>query len=275
MQVLVIHVSTSRRDDVITQLWEHGSVGILEEDSGLRAYFPENVDVSDVVTPENGSIIAYSHESEDSTFQSKEAISEPVFLGQQFVVLAGSASCPPPVGRHALLLPDSRAFGSGRHESTQLMVEAMETYLRPGTVVLDVGCGSGVLSEVALRLEASTAVMCDTHPDAIHAACQTSPRAFAFLGSVDSIGNSAADIVLANISAKVIDILASDLTRATKPGGLLLLSGFIQDNTPQRFRPEKIFERNGWLCWLCSPEVNALHSPDVNRPVQPFEEQWW
>ncbi|MFL6448633.1 MAG: 50S ribosomal protein L11 methyltransferase [Bryobacteraceae bacterium] len=275
MQVLVIRPNPSRRDYLVAELWEHGTAGILEDDSRLRAYFPDSVDTSGMVAAENGEIIDSLFETSIPNYQPNEANTEPVYLGQRFVVLAASIGCASSPHRTPLLLKASDAFGSGRHESTQLMVEAMESHIQPGSVTLDVGCGSGILSEVARHLGASTIVACDIHADAIRTTRETCTDAASFLGSVDAIEASVADVVLANISAKVIDAIAADLVRVTKPGGLLVLSGFIQDRTPERFRPEKVLERNGWLCWICRPELAFADAAESSRSVQPFETQWW
>jgi ribosomal protein L11 methylase PrmA len=275
LRVLVIRPNPYRRDDLITELWEHGTVGIVEEVSRVKAYFPESRDLSGLVTDENGEIIEILVEDAASTYQATEENSEPVPLGNRFVVLNGPASGAQDASRIPLLLPMSTAFGSGRHESTQLMVEAMEVYLQRGTVVIDAGCGSGILSEVARHLGAGSIIACDTHSDAISTARQTCAEAAAFIGSVDAIETSVADIVLANISAKVVDLLAADLVRVAKPDGLVLLSGFIHDRTPERFRPDRVFELNGWLCWVCRPELIPTESSEESRAVQPFETQWW
>jgi hypothetical protein len=57
-----------------------------------------------------------------------------------------------------------------------------------------------------------------------------------------------------NISAGVNDAIAGDLRRVTKPGGLLLLAGFMRENPPKRFRPFAAREQGDWLCWSCRPE---------------------
>ncbi len=273
MRVIIIRPNPSRRDHLLAELWEQGTAGILEDDSHLRAYFPESLQSCPVVAPENGEIVGSLLEEDSPAYHSTEVDSEPVLLGQRFVITSDPTGDSFPSTRIALSLPFSAAFGSGRHESTQLMVEAMEAYLQPGALVIDAGCGSGILSDVARHLGASTVVACDIHPQAIQVTRETSSSAAAFLGSVDAIASSTADLVLANISAKVIDVLAEDLLRVAKPDGLLLLSGFIQDRTPERFRPEKILDRNGWLCWICRPELAPGDSR--SRPAQPFDAQWW
>ncbi len=176
MQVIVIRTNPSRRDDLIAELWERGTVGILENDLELRAYFPESMNLAGIVASENGEIIESLLEKESPTYQEHAPNNEPVCLGQRFVVLTESSTFVTDSSRIPLLLASSEAFGSGRHESTQLMVEVMEAYLQPGTVTLDVGCGSGILSKVAHHLGASTVVACDIHENAIMTARQTCRR---------------------------------------------------------------------------------------------------
>jgi ribosomal protein L11 methyltransferase len=275
LQVIVVRPHPARRDDLIGELWEHGTVGIIEEESNLKAYFPQSDERTRIIALENGEIIATATEDPCASYQLNGEDSEPVPLGSRFIVLPSSA-VPENAGlRIPLYLAPSMAFGSGRHESTQLMVEAMEEYVKPGSTVADVGCGSGILCEVARHLGASTVIGCDSHADAIVTAMKTCPQALAINGSADAIAPFVADVVLANISAKIIDLLAAELVRIAKPDGILLLSGFIDDRKPERFRPWKVFEMNDWLCWLCRPELVGAGTSEGDRAVQPFETQWW
>jgi ribosomal protein L11 methyltransferase len=112
------------------------------------------------------------------------------------------------------------AFGTGVHETTQLCIEALEDYLRPGTRVLDVGTGSGILARAAALLGAGTCFACDVDPVAVEIA------GIGFVGSVDAVRSASVDLVVANISPEAIVQLAPDLVRVLRPGGLMLASGF-------------------------------------------------
>jgi ribosomal protein L11 methylase PrmA len=61
-----------------------------------------------------------------------------------------------------------------------------------------------------------------------------------------------ADIVLANVSARINDRIAADLRRVLKPNGVLITSGFIAGNVPQSFQPMEETQRGDWLCWICT-----------------------
>ena len=87
--------------------------------------------------------------------------------------------------------------------------------------------------------------------------------------------DGAADVVIANISAPVLEILAADLHRVTRPEGILILAGFIQDKMPAGFAPERIFEKNGWLCWICRPSATHPVPEQQQARIRQFVENWW
>ena len=122
------------------------------------------------------------------------------------------------------------AFGTGAHETTRLCLEAIERHLRPGMTVADIGTGSGILSEAALKLGAKRAWACDTDHGAVIVARENFARAGVsvpvFAGSADSIAGASADIVVANISPAWIAELAPEWVRILKSGGVAILSGF-------------------------------------------------
>ena len=159
-------------------------------------------------------------------------------------------------------------FGTGLHETTQLCVMTLEDLPLKGTTVLDIGCGSGILSVISLLLGASSAVACDIDPGAARCANEN-----ARLNSIDTsrfkvytgdifqetfLHGMQFDIVLANIVADVIVGLAPFVSKFLKKGGLFIASGII-DERIEEVRETLIAngfvlknERNidGWYC-LC------------------------
>jgi ribosomal protein L11 methyltransferase len=247
---------------------------LLEENDVPTAFFDEEMDLSALRDEYREWLVNTPTESYTPGRHSALQSWDPILVGERFFVAPSWVSDQPPAGRYRLAVDAQSAFGSGRHESTQLMIKAMERVLTSGDVVLDIGCGSGILGSAAEMLGAGTVFACDTSLDALETARVHKSRTAFFLGSADSVRAAAADLILVNISAAVCDVLAVDLARVVRPGGLLLLSGFISEKAPQAYTPQETLEQNGWLCWICSRE--SIHTkPNLTCPVQPFAEQWW
>ncbi|MDR1728097.1 MAG: 50S ribosomal protein L11 methyltransferase [Acidobacteriota bacterium] len=138
-----------------------------------------------------------------------------------------------------LVIDPRRAFGTGYHATTQLVAEWLEGGLRGGERVLDVGTGSGILSMVALRLGASSALGIDNDPVAVECAREYA-RANGFgaelelrVGSFDGGGMGTFDVVVANIDGMTLPRLCPGLPRLLKPDGAACLSGLQEHDLPE------------------------------------------
>lgn len=144
-------------------------------------------------------------------------------------------------GRTVFHINPGMSFGTGTHESTQLCIESLEKHIAAGDSVLDLGCGSGILSIIALLLGAKSALAVDIDPNAVKIAKENAARngigADAYTAiAADILSDEAArqqvsaqqyDVVLANIVADVIIALAPFAKAVTKPGGTFITSGII------------------------------------------------
>ncbi len=122
------------------------------------------------------------------------------------------------------------AFGTGHHPTTASCLEAVGRFVEPGDEVIDVGCGSGILSIAACKLGA-TVDACDTDPVSVANTLENCE-----INDVDlrhiwegSAAQAAAtyDVVIANIVADVLVFIADDLKKLLRPGGRLILSGIL------------------------------------------------
>lgn len=129
-----------------------------------------------------------------------------------------------------VLVDPALAFGSGHHETTSLCLEMIAEHVKKGNRLLDVGCGSGILSLAATKLGAQCD-LCDTDELAIE-----SSRTNFKLNGVESQNSWAGsarlakeryDFVVANITADILQIISEDLRECLKEGALLLLSGIL------------------------------------------------
>jgi len=168
----------------------------------------------------------------------------PISIGKNFIIVPAWLEIPDKT-RIPIRIDPGMAFGTGTHPTTQLCLALLEDYLPAGQPVLDVGCGSGILSIAALKLGASYAFGVDTDMDAIaaaeeNAAINNVAQHSAFtVGSVDVIQSGhfpirRAPVVLANILAPIILRLLDDgLSDLVLPEGVLLLSGILEEQFPK------------------------------------------
>lgn len=136
-------------------------------------------------------------------------------------------------GEHKVLLDNNMAFGTGEHETTSMCIELLQEYIAPDSVCIDVGCGSGILGISAIKLGADKAYLTD-----IDAVAVESAKHNARLNDVDGKvtvaradllddGTIKGDIMLANITADILERLAPSVPKNLKVGGTLILSGII------------------------------------------------
>ena len=137
---------------------------------------------------------------------------------------------PPAPDAINLVIDPGLAFGTGTHPTTRLCLAWLDANLRGGERVLDYGCGSGILGIAAMKLGAAHATGVDIDPLALLAARHNAMQNQVMMDFVaaDDAAPQAADIVLANILANPLKLLAPLLARATLGGGHILLSGVLE-----------------------------------------------
>jgi ribosomal protein L11 methyltransferase len=220
---LEIECPAERRDLLIADLWDQGCAGISELDSGrVRAFF-EDAANRDRLRERYPNAIARREEERDWVQLARDQL-PPLSVGKRFFLVPEWRDDPTPPGRFRIAINPGLAFGTGHHETTQLALEALEEFVRPAMTVLDVGSGSGILSEAAALLGAARIIACDTDPEAVAIARWRVP--LTFVGSVGAVRSAIADLAVANISPEAIISLADELLRVLRPGGVLILSGF-------------------------------------------------
>lgn len=198
---------------------------------------------------------------------------KPMSVGERlYIVPEWEKGEPVPAGRTPLYLNPGLIFGTGSHASTRLCLEGVETYVRPGGRVLDLGCGSGILSIAALRLGAVSAKAVDIDEKCLTVAYENAAlngigknRYTVLVGDVLSDGalreklGGGYDVVVANIVADVIMGLAPMVRQFLKPGGLFLCSGIIDTRAEEvaeslrqnGWEIEKTRSGEGWFSYAC------------------------
>jgi len=154
-----------------------------------------------------------------------------LFADKLWICPTGMARDEP--GRVCMTLDPGLAFGTGTHPTTALCLEWLAGHDLQGRVIIDYGCGSGILAVAALLLDAELAHGVDIDPQALTATQynadknQVSDRIRYYLP--DDFKPVMADVVVANILAKPLIELAHGIASLVKPGGQLILSGILNE----------------------------------------------
>ena len=180
---------------------------------------------------------------------------KPMEIGQRLLVIPQWEQVDPGQ-RVPLILDPGLTFGTGSHATTRLCLTALEKTVAQGDRVLDLGCGSGILSIAALRLGASQALAVDIDDKCLDVAYENAAlngigkdRYTVRVGDVLSDGSlrreleGGYDIVVANIVADVIIALAPLVPAMLRPGGTFLCSGIIDDRAEE---VRSALEAAGW-----------------------------
>ncbi|MCU1355705.1 MAG: ribosomal protein methyltransferase [Acidimicrobiales bacterium] len=294
---VVVKVDPSEVEAASALLWAHGAAAIEERSTaGPRALLLAGyehpgpaADAADGAEAAGYAPVRVEPVTDDGADAWRE-FAVPERAGRWWLVPAWLEPPTPGDGERLLLLDPGRTFGSGSHPTTRLVAALLDDLVHPGTSVLDVGAGSGVLSVIAALLGATPVVAIDVDPASPHAVRDNAARnavPVAGHGAIDASTRSLAEVVsaaatsdepstfdllLANLLAPVIADLSADLVAAVAPGGTLVVSGLLADRwqaTTDRLAPLTVVQvtaEDGWVAVTLRRQVTtAAQNPRWTR----------
>ena len=192
---------------------------------------------------------------------------KPFTVGEKLLIKPSWESCDNPENRAVLEIDPASSFGTGQHHTTRLCLELLEQLMNPGDAVLDLGCGSGILSIGALLLGASGATAVDIEENAAETARENAQKNHiapamyrVFCGNVledaalcDQIGTGY-NLICANIVADVLIAMKQLFRRFLRHDGVLIVSGIIMERRDEvldqlqeaGFTLLEVREKEGW-----------------------------
>jgi ribosomal protein L11 methyltransferase len=221
----------------------HGLEATVEHDDppGMSAYFCEDDDANARVAALGEALMAYGAErvvvervEEEDWAESWKQFFKPREIGRRFMVKPTWEDVPS-TDKTIIELDPGQAFGTGEHATTQLCVSMLEEAVEEGDVVLDIGCGSGILSIAAAKLGArvfATEIDAAAAQIAAENADRNGVSYEVFVGDGFPGSLPPADVVVSNIVSATLIRLAPEIAAAEKAGGVWIASGIIPANLP-------------------------------------------
>ena len=196
---------------------------------------------------------------------------KPTPIGNKIIICPSWEEVPDSNKRTILKIEPGMAFGTGTHETTRLCLEMIEKYLTPGDTVLDVGCGSGILSIASLLLKAKSAIGVDINELAVKVSRENAKlnnvhnRFIAVSGSLTQNIYGKFNLVVANIVSDIIIKLSENIHKYMYNNSTYIMSGIIDSRLNDvlsalsgKFDIIEQKSQKGWFCLVAKQNHKYL-----------------
>lgn len=273
------------------QYWDYVDEDLIREKEGetnISVYVPNDVTGAEMLAQIKTSMLELKELDSENQFGRLEIEIEnmseedwsnnwkkyfhPIEIGKRLLIKPEWEELDKETERIVFDINPGMSFGTGSHHTTQLCLENLEKTVKNGDKVLDLGCGSGILSVISLMLGADEAVAVDIDPNAVDTAYDNAKRNGVDISTYKVYAGNVLtdeelnkkicgkyDVVVANIVADVIIGLSHKAKEFLKEGGVFITSGIIEEREDEvkealleaGFEICETYKRKDWVCIVC------------------------
>ncbi len=256
-------------------LWELNISGVNEEVNCLKIFANEESDLTyEQIKSQLEKLVSQKllfnfnieeHLLEDKNWNEKwEKSLNVIEVSDKIVIKPSFRKYEPRPGKIVIEIDPKMSFGTGEHQTTKLVLQLLEKYIKRGDKVLDIGAGTGILSIAAIKLGAASAVAVDNYEWCLlngKENCKlnlVSDKVDVRLGEVEDIIEKDFELILANIQKNLLLKIAGEIKTRIKQGGYLILSGLLipdeneieQKYMEQNFKLIKVKKMDEWIAMV-------------------------
>ena len=247
---------------------DHNLIKIDLDKISIKAYFSESQDLDRIIgfikekINDNYGELTFNEIDDNDWAESWKKYYKPRRIGEKIIIKPSWESADIQPGDLVVELDPGMAFGTGTHETTIMCTEALETFVRPGDRVYDIGCGSGILSIVSAKLGASKVIGVDLDPTCIEVSNENivnnnvEDKVQVIQGNLLDVIDEKADVIVSNIIAEIIVKMSKDLKEFLVKDGIFIASGIIIEKismvkealVENNFKIIEVKELGEWAC---------------------------
>lgn len=236
----------------------------LEDSVTIKAYFSEGVNISELTSLVEEKLkfisqfldvgegfVGTSQVDDEDWSTSWKKYYKPLNLTDKLVIKPSWENYEIKNNEIVVEMDPGMAFGTGTHETTKMCSILLEKYVKPGDTVVDLGCGTGILSIIAAKFGAKAVTAVDIDEVAVKVAKENCAingvdnTVVTFRGIIDDLKKEKSDIIVANIIANVIIDISIKIPSYLKKDGLFITSGIIKE---RRAEVLEVYTRLGFKC---------------------------
>lgn len=236
----------------------------LDDAVTIKAYFSEELNIPEIIAlieeklkfisqflDVGEGFIGMSEVDDEDWSTSWKKYYKPINLTEKLVIKPSWEEYEKKNNEIVIEMDPGMAFGTGTHETTKMCSVLLEKYIKPGDTVVDLGCGTGILSIIAAKLGAQSVTAVDIDEVAARVSKENcvingvEDKVTAYKGIIDDLKKEKSDIIVANIIANVIIDIAGKISSYLKKDGLFITSGIIKE---RRAEVLDAYEKSGFKC---------------------------